>query len=41
MRFHVQARLVNVQGSLAVCKQAQLPLDTDLTGQMRRKTPAA
>jgi hypothetical protein len=41
MRFHVQARRVDAHGSMAVCKQAQMPLDTNLTGQMRRKTPAA
>jgi len=40
-RFHVQARRVDAHGGLAVCKQAELLLDTDPTGQMRRKTPAA
>ena len=29
MRFHMEARRVDAHGSLAVCNQAQLPLDTD------------
>ena len=29
MRFHMEARRVDAHGSPAVCKQAQLPLDTE------------
>jgi uncharacterized OsmC-like protein len=40
MRFHVQARRVDAHGSLAVCKEAQIALDTDLAGNPQAFNPA-
>lgn len=40
MRFHVAARRVDAHGSLAVCKQATLALDTDLAGNPEAFNPA-
>ena len=40
MRFHVAARRVDAHGSLAVCKQAALALDTDLAGNSEAFNPA-
>ncbi len=40
MRFHVAARRVDAHGSLAVCKRATLPLDTDLAGNPDAFNPA-
>jgi uncharacterized OsmC-like protein len=40
MRFHVVARRVDAHGSLAVCKRATLPLDTDLAGNPEAFNPA-
>lgn len=40
MRFHVEARRVDARGSLAVCKQATLALDTDLAGNPEAFNPA-
>ncbi len=40
MRFHVVARRVDAHGSLAVCKQATLALDTDLAGNPEAFNPA-
>lgn len=40
MRFHVEARRVDAHGSLAVCKRATLPLDTDLAGNPDAFNPA-
>ena len=40
MRFHVAARRVDAHGSLAVCKQATLVLDTDLAGNSEAFNPA-
>lgn len=40
MCFHVAARRVDAHGSLAVCKQATLALDTDLAGNPEAFNPA-
>ncbi len=40
MRFQVAARRVDAHGSLAVCKQATLALDTDLAGNPEAFNPA-
>jgi hypothetical protein len=38
MTFTVNARRVDAHGSEADCKDAQITLDTDLAGTMRRKS---
>lgn len=40
LSFHVEAHRVDAHGSLAVCKQAKLPLDTDLAGNPDAFNPA-
>jgi uncharacterized OsmC-like protein len=40
MTFHVDAIRVDAHGSLARCKKAELPLDTDLAGNPERFNPA-
>jgi uncharacterized OsmC-like protein len=40
MKFHVEARRVDSHGSLAVCKEASIPLDTDLAGNVNSFNPA-
>ncbi len=40
MKFHVEARRVDSHGSLAVCKEASIPLDTDLAGNVDSFNPA-
>lgn len=40
MTFHVEARRLNAHGSLALCKNATLPLDTDLAGNPDSFNPA-
>ncbi len=37
MTFHVETRRVDAHGSLARCKSAEIALDTDLAGTLRRK----
>jgi uncharacterized OsmC-like protein len=40
MKFHVEARRLDSHGSLAVCKEASIPLDTDLAGNVNSFNPA-
>ena len=40
MKFHVEARRLDSHGSLAVCKRASIPLDTDLAGNPDSFNPA-
>ena len=40
MEFHVTTRRVDAHGSLARCKQAEIALDTDLTGNPDAFNPA-
>jgi uncharacterized OsmC-like protein len=40
MKFHVEARRLDSHGSLAVCKEASSPLDTDLAGNVNSFNPA-
>ena len=40
MHFHVESRRVDAHGSLARCKDAEIALDTDLTGNPNAFNPA-
>ena len=40
MRFHVETRRIDAHGSVARCKQAEIPLDTDLAGRADAFNPA-
>lgn len=40
MRFHVVSRRVDAHGSLSLCKQAEIALDTDLAGSPNAFNPA-
>lgn len=40
MSFHVEARRVDAQGSLARCKNAEIVLDTDMAGNPQAFNPA-
>jgi uncharacterized OsmC-like protein len=40
MQFDVTARRVDAHGSVAICKSASIPLDTDLAGNVNAFNPA-
>jgi uncharacterized OsmC-like protein len=40
MNFHVETVRIDAHGSLARCKQAEIPLDTDLAGNPNAFNPA-
>jgi uncharacterized OsmC-like protein len=40
MHFHVETVRIDAHGSLARCKQAEIPLDTDLAGNPNAFNPA-
>ncbi|ODU50397.1 MAG: osmotically inducible protein C [Thiobacillus sp. SCN 63-374] len=40
MRFHVESVRIDAHGSLSRCKQAEIPLDTDLAGNPKAFNPA-
>jgi len=40
MSFHVESRRVDAHGSLSLCKQAEIALDTDLGGNPNAFNPA-
>jgi len=40
MSFHVESRRVDAHGSLSLCKQAEIALDTDLAGNPNAFNPA-
>lgn len=40
MTFHVTSRRIDEHGSVARCKQAEIPLDTDLAGNPNAFNPA-
>lgn len=40
MRFHAASRRVDAHGSLSLCKQAEIALDTDLAGSPNAFNPA-
>ena len=40
MTFHVEARRVDAHGSLALCKNAEIALDTDMVGKPDAFNPA-
>lgn len=40
MRFHVESVRIDARGSLSRCKQAEIPLDTDLAGNPKAFNPA-
>lgn len=40
MTFHVETMRLGPQGSLSHCKQAEIPLDTDLAGNPKAFNPA-
>jgi len=40
MTFHVEARRVDAHGSLALCKNAEIALDTDMAGKPDAFNPA-
>ncbi|MBN8761977.1 MAG: osmotically inducible protein C [Thiobacillus sp. 63-78] len=40
MRFHVESVRIDAHGSVSRCKQAEIPLDTDLAGNPKAFNPA-
>ncbi len=40
MRFHVESVRIDAHGSVSRCKQAEIPLDTDLAGKPSAFNPA-
>jgi uncharacterized OsmC-like protein len=40
MTFHVESRRIGVHGSVSRCKNAEIPLDTDLVGNPEAFNPA-